>query len=172
MCKIKDFFTDLWWKPRGWYFSICNIFAWIPLLWKDREWDYGFMLEIERFKLRRMCKWYKKNNYGHLASGERTYKQMKLAASLLDIILESDWWTIDDRYRKIFDENGKYIPTPDERYILKAYVNLGNAKRFMPYITDESLKKMPNLWRTELRVEKAWSLYHKYRDKYMDGWWD
>lgn len=169
--KIKKFFTNLWWKPYGWYLNICNILAWTPLLWKDREWDYGFMLEMERFKLRRMCKWYLKNNYGHAVNGESTYKQMKFAADLLDIILDNDWYIIKDIDKPIFVD-GKFFKHPDSDYVLSTYVNLRNYKRFLPWLKQETVDKAPNFWSTEVRVAKAWSLYHKFSEHYMQGWWD
>lgn len=35
--------------------QIKHVVAWLPLLWKDRDWDYGFLLEILKFKLQRMA---------------------------------------------------------------------------------------------------------------------
>lgn len=77
-------------KIANFFLSIKNIIRWIPTLYKDREWDYSFMLEIEQKKLKNMIKWYEQHDYGNSTSGPITVKQMKLAVSLLDIILEKD----------------------------------------------------------------------------------
>ena len=45
------------------FLSIKNIIRWVPTLFKDREWDYSFMLEIEQKKLNNMIKWYEQNCY-------------------------------------------------------------------------------------------------------------
>ena len=169
--KIKKFFTNLWWKPYCWYLNICNIFAWVPLLWKDREWDYGFMLEMERYKLKRMCKWYLKNDFGTAATGERTYKQMMLAVNLLGIILDDDWWAIKNIDQRLFVD-GRIIKRDDSDYVVNAYVNINNYKRYLPYLKQETVDKMPNLWSVELRQAKAWYLYHRLKCQYMQGWWD
>ena len=33
-----------------------NLFVWFPIIWKDRQWDYIFLLRIILFKLRLMYK--------------------------------------------------------------------------------------------------------------------
>lgn len=168
---MKKFFIRLFWKPYCWYGNICNIISWILLLWKDREWDYSFMLEIERKKLNNMCNWYLNNNYGTAVTGKRTYRQMKLAVNLLDIILgNDDWWTIDIDRPLIID--GKYIGREDSDILLTKYVNLNNYQRYLPYLRQESIDRNPNLWSVELREAKAWYLYHRLKCQYMRTWWD
>jgi len=46
---------DSWYRPlREVCRAVKRIFIWLPVLYKDRDWDYGFFLEIMRFKLSRM----------------------------------------------------------------------------------------------------------------------
>ena len=40
----------LWYKIKGFFLDIKNVIHWIPTIWKDRDWDYAFMLEMERMK--------------------------------------------------------------------------------------------------------------------------
>lgn len=159
-------------KLTHFFLNIRNIVRWIPTLWNDRDWDYNFMLEIEQKKLKNMIHWYEKNNYGHLDSGPKTVRQMKLAVSLLDIILEKDnWWHIDypEDY-KLFDENHKFQPLPMSSFVIDKYVNTKNYKRFYPLLNDDTIKSPT--WIIELRKQKAWHLYYKLREQYMMHWWD
>ena len=162
----------LWYKIKGFFLDIKNVIHWIPTIWKDRDWDYAFMLEMERMKLKQTIDWYKKHNYGHYVNGKRDCRIMETALGCLNILLDSDWWNIEPTAYKFFFKEGKYVPTPDECYILDTYVNLGNYKRFMNWVPQDSIDKKPNFWRTELREEKAWHLYHKIREQYMRSWWD
>ena len=162
----------LWYKIKGFFLDIGNVIRWIPTIWKDRNWDYGFMLEMERMKLKQIINWYKKHDYGHYVDGKRDCRIMETALGCLDILLDSDWWHISEEHERLFDENGKYVPTPDECYVLDAYVNLGNYKRFMNWLPQDAIDNKPNFWRTDLREEKAWHLYHKIREQYMRSWWD
>lgn len=151
--------------------KIKNIVRWIPTLWKDYDWDYGFMLEIEQKKLMNMIDWYEKNNYGHRASSSRIVRQMKLAVSLLDIILEKDnWWYIDYPKDYKFVVDHKFQPLPISSFVIEKYVNTKNYKRFFPWLNDDTMK-WPS-WIIELRRQKAWILYNKLREAYMVHWWD
>lgn len=153
------------------FLSIKNIIRWVPTLFKDREWDYSFMLEIEQKKLKNMIKWYEQHDYGHLVSGPATVRQMKLAVSLLDIILEKDnWWHIDNAFYPEyynFVENKSLQPTA---FVIDKYVNTRNYKRFYPLLSDNAIKQ--SVWIIDLRAKKAWVLYNKLRERYMMHWWD
>lgn len=171
MNKITHFFLNIRNMFINFFLNIKNIVRWIPTLWKDREWDYSFMLEIEQKKLKNMIKWYEQNNYGHLASGHRTVSQMKLAVSLLDIILEKEnWWHIDypEDYKFVVDH--KFQPLPISSLVIEKYVNTRNYKRFYPWLNDNAMKW--SSWIIELRRQKAWILYNKLREWYMVHWWD
>lgn len=158
-------------KITCFFLNIKNIIKWIPTLWKDREWDYSFMLEIEQKKIKNMIYWYETNNYGHCTSGRRTVREMKLAAGLLDIILEKDnWWHIDYPKDYEFFVDHKFQPLPMSSFVIEKYVNTRNYKRFYPWLNDGAMKW--SSWIIELRRQKAWILYNKLRENYMVHWWD
>ncbi len=167
----KFIYYKIWIKIKNFFLNIYNIIRWIPILWKDREWDYAFMLKIEQKKLMNMIKWYETNNYGHTTAGPSTVRQMKLAVNLLDIILENDdWWHIDypENYKFVVDH--KFQPLPISSFVIEKYVNTRNYKRFFPWMSDNAMQR-PSLV-IELRKQKAWCLYHKLREQYMMHWWD
>lgn len=148
--------------------KIKNVFRWIPLLWKDYDWDYGFMLEIERKKLSNMIRWYEENDYGVSVDGKRNVKMMRIALNCLNIILDGDWWTID------YPPGVDWLVRQDSEqyYKIEPYINMRTWKRFIPYMTQEKIDMHPKLWSIELREEKAWRLYNKIREQYMRNWWD
>ena len=151
--------------------SIKNIIRWIPTLYKDREWDYSFMLEIEQKKLKNMIRWYEQNDYGNSTSGPITVKQMKLAVRLLDIILEKEnFWSIDYPEGYEFVVNHTYKPLPETSFVIDKYINTKNYKRFFHWLNDNAMKS--SSLKIDLRIRKAWYLYHKLREQYMMGWWD
>ena len=118
-------------KVNRFFRNVRNVIRWIPTLYKDREWDYSFMLEIEQKKLKNMIKWYEQNDYGISTSGPMTVKQMKLAVRLLDIILKKEnFWSIDypEDYEFVVDH--KYKPLPETSFVIDKYINTKNYKRF------------------------------------------
>ena len=158
-------------KINRFFRNVRNVIRWIPTLYKDREWDYSFMLEIEQKKLKNMIKWYEQNDYGISTSGPMTVKQMKLAVRLLDIILEKEnFWFIDypEDYEFVVDH--KYQPLPETSFVIEKYINTKNYKRFFSWLNDSAMKS-PS-WKIDLRIRKAWYLYHKLREQYMMNWWD
>lgn len=171
MSKIVNFYFKCCTNVKNFFSNIYNIIRWIPTLWKDRNWDYGFMLELERKKLQQTIKWYEKNDYGVCTNGRRYCNQMRIALNCLNIILDDDWWSINIQNDIPITEWLKR-PCSDNDYVIKAYVNLNNWKRFMPRLSEKSIKEHPNLWKTEIRTEKAWHLYHKLREHCMQNWWD
>ena len=158
-------------KVNRFFRNVRNVIRWIPTLYKDREWDYSFMLEIEQKKLKNMIKWYEQNDYGNSTSGPMTVKQMKLAVRLLDIILEKEnFWSIDypEDYEFVVDH--KYQPLSETSFVIEKYINTKNYKRFFSWLNDSAMKS-PS-WKIDLRIRKAWYLYHKLREQYMMNWWD
>ena len=135
-------------------YNIKLIIRWIPRLWNTYDWDYGYLLKLEKNKLEDMIQWYEKNDYGSLESGPEVYKQLLIAYNLLKIFLEEeeDWYEYNFRTGVC---------------TFKKYVNTKNCKRFLPDI------EVIN-WITiiELRKEKAWHVYSEFRKRYLPGWAD
>lgn len=151
---------------KSFFEGIKNIITYIPTIYKDRNWDYGFMLTLEMKKLKEMLKWYENHDYGTHVNGWHDYLTMKWAYECLNIILNDDWWTIE------YPDNWLKCDNSEVNYIIKPYINIRNYKRFLSYLSEKSLKKDPKLWSIELREEKAWRLYNKIRKQYMTTWWD
>lgn len=114
-----------------------------------REWDWSFMLEMERRKLKRMANWFEKN--GCHENVEYDVSKMRLAVKLLDIVIE--------------DTDSSFL-----------YINLKNINRFLcPSMSEWTLKNIENgelMAREGLRVQKAWYLYNKLRYYFLRNWWD
>ena len=67
---------------RTWYKRIKNIIRWIPILWNDRDWDYYYIFEILKTKLKFQSKHFRE--YGYHESSERDAEQMELCIRLID----------------------------------------------------------------------------------------
>lgn len=64
--KIEVFFGHHWSNVRIFYFSIINgiknILYYLPVIWKDRDWDYEFTLDLLKAKLIKQRNYFKKSN--------------------------------------------------------------------------------------------------------------
>lgn len=146
--------------------------VWHKVLKNDVDYDYGSLLAMERFKLSRMAKWFKDNNYGNTESGPRTYRELCLAVKLIDAATEDDDFI---QYSDIpikpmeISKSGELISINASRFKLTRYVNLRNWSRYF----NAEIDKLPrDAAQMLLRQEKAWKLYCKLREYRMQHWWD
>ncbi len=81
---------------RSGYRRVKRIIAWIPVLWKDEDWDPAYLFEILRFKIFRMRQEIEKNKR-HIGY-EKTVRDMKIAESLLARMGFSDfYWNLSQQ---------------------------------------------------------------------------
>ena len=116
---------------------------------KFEPFDYGFLLDLEKQAIIKMKDYFKESNLSE--NDEQIYKDLRLASQLLNIILGND--------QAYHYNNG-------ESYV-DIYINSRNSKRFLDY----EINTNPLLL-DDLRVQKAWYLYHKLRYERMRLWWN
>jgi hypothetical protein len=74
---------------REFFYNIKRIIEWIPILWNDRDWDYGYLLLILEFKLKRMRLNITRGGIGQNAT--RTGKQIAYAEFLIRRLREDNY---------------------------------------------------------------------------------
>ena len=164
--------------------------AYKALLKADRDWDYGFLLKLERKKLQRMARYFSESEIAE--SDAATASELTLCVRLLDIILDKerfrDTWSDEvskhHRTHTIKNADGKTYTLSFEHTGMipdfPKYVNLRNAHRFMPPASfpkpqspsQEEAKYWHEHFKEDLRTAKAWHLYHLIREYRMFGWWN
>lgn len=117
------------------------------ILKEDKDYDWEFMLDLERFKLKRMAQYFSKSQI--VSDWEIIVKEINLCIKLIDIITERD--TLGNFY-----DGTKKLP----------YVNTKNYKRFLKSFYNN------DFYYSELRVTKALYLYNLIRTYKMRSWWD
>lgn len=165
--------------------------AYKHLLERDKDWDFCFLLYLERKKMKRMADYFSKSDITY--SDPIIFRDLSLCIRLLDIILDEEKATIvwsrkagemmDMRFHKIPGEEfstAEFVykgMTPD----FPIYVNTRNWTRFRSEVLspccsdDDSLEEKK--WRSEhfkedVRKAKAWHLYNLIREYRMFSWWD
>jgi hypothetical protein len=162
------------------------IHAYKHLLAKDYDWDYGYLIALEKKKLQRMHDCIKREN--HLANNEFVVREIAICIRLIDIFMENDsvhntWLEraysgTRIQFRKLDDGNYEMVdddkdPLPD----IPIYVNTRNEKRFFRSapIKDalaEDRREYSIHLKISLRQQKALHLYHMIREYKLFGWWD
>ena len=54
--EMKDGFFCFFRRLRHFFFQVVRVFQYIPVIWKDEDWDYEYLLELMDYKLGRMEK--------------------------------------------------------------------------------------------------------------------
>lgn len=73
---------------RDFTIGISNLRRWLPIVWKDRDWDKHYLMEPLLFKLRNHIEYTK--NHGHLASGPDQIRSMTECLELLEKV-HGEW---------------------------------------------------------------------------------
>ena len=139
-------------------------------LW-GKPWDYGYLLKLEQYKIREMCRYFKKSQL--VVGWELQVRDLTICDKLIDIILEED-----KQYQSWLHSN--YNISAKDRWQNKGlkfpiYVNVRNYKRFLPQARYDATDMVPFLienFKISLRQRKALYLYNKIRAYRMDRWWD
>ena len=126
------------------------------ILWSHYDWDYSYLLELEKFKLQLMIDNF--TNYPHVEH-KNHIKWMSISIKLIDIILEKDMCIN-------YDFN-------NENITINKYINIRNAERFNCYSQTHNVNEQLTLFGKEmLRERKALYLYNAIRYNYLYEWWD
>ena len=115
------------------------------------DFDFSYLLLIERFKLKRMVKCFSK--FGDTVDCDKNIRDMSLCIRLITIALQED--SVYKKYLKACDTQINWH-----------YINTKNYKRFWNWDTFNDIPCV----RYELRTLKALYLYNKIRNR-MFRWW-
>ena len=161
------------------------IHAYKRLLAQDQDWDYAYLIALERKKLQRMHDCIKSE--GHLENNAIVTRDIAICIRLIDIFMEDDavyntWlhqsYSGKMRFRKL--EKDLYTLDDTDRKPIAdypVYVNVRNESRFfrrtpIKDAQSENDRTKTILSITRLRQLKALHLYHLIREYKLFEWWD
>lgn len=161
------------------------IHAYKRLLADDHDWDYAYLIALEKKKLQRMHDYIERE--GHLENNAIVAHEMAICIRLIDIFMEEDaayniWlhqsFSGEMRFRKL--DNGLYALDDTDRKPFAdfpVYVNVRNERRFFRATPIRDAQQKGNRDKTifstvSLRQQKALHLYHLIREYKLFSWWD
>lgn len=136
------------------YRRIKRILAWLPLLWRDQDWDFCFFVAIVQFKLNRMADCIEANDIV-TSAGEQ-------AAEMREVI----------EHLKKFTDTMEYYPEPANLPEWRLFKHEDGGMRL-----HTGVESAPQEWKEyhamiwkkeEEHWEKAWKLISEKGR----GWWD
>ena len=160
------------------------IHAYKRLLAEDQDWDFCYLIALEKKKLQRMHDCIKRNSC--LEHKDFVVRDIAICIRLIDIFMEEDavlknWlhqsFSGELKYTKV-GENLYEVDNNGDRPIANfpAYVNARNERRFFRCTPIKDAQSEGNRTRailsiTRLRQEKALHLYHLIREYKLFEWW-
>ena len=169
----------LHWRIRWFLIGCNNIIKWAPTLWKDKDWDHWFILNILQKKIEFQRK---EIIYANRHVGvERDNRDMTIVLNLIERIKEEyyeteyiDYSETKFRFEDIKDQPGYLSLEEDlisERY--DEYLNkYGSTVRKVLKDKKDLGKKDLCFWVSHYNGKKANDLLFKILKEKIRGWWD
>ena len=166
--------------------GIKNLWKWLPLVWKDRDWDHHFILETLKFKIVNTANYIK--SHDRYVGADRDYEVMMTCVRLIEKIQEEDYdgeWgnyinqkmttkEIEGESSKILDfeiisENFKTYFDKYPNVHKKALAASSGAERW-PYseISDQTLA----MWMSHDNHRRAKRILFTLMERNIEKWWD
>lgn len=151
--------------------GVKNLINWLPIIWKDRDWDFAYYFDIEKKKLQNMLKFYEDSS--RVVDVDTKY--FKICIKLIDAILEND-----DYLTQTYDESMslKDFMLNNRNYKFNHYVNLKNRHRFLTSGQYQHFTKSLGDNKLDAHIKntiyrlKAKHLYYKILENNVLDWWE
>ena len=146
--------------------KIQNIIRWIPILWKDHDWDYYYLYRIIEFKLQNMYNLFT-SKQSHVKHEPNHIRQLKICLLLLNRI-NNDIVSNNDLAKSVFRP---YIDQSDT--FIERLIKLDNGDYLMKPMSPEISRIFKKfIDHQEYLQEQDYYLLHKLMAKYSRVWWD
>ena len=176
------------WRFKELKRSIKNLWKWLPIIWKDRDWDHFYIYQIIEFKLRKQANYI--STMDRHTRAQEDARDMLTCAELINKVKEGYYdgeymdyheseilfLDIEDKpdYSEIkmntisedFDSYFKKYPTWKKRAINYIKENQNG------FTNDHNDRKLVAMIMGDLRQEKAKELVFKIISNKINSWWD
>ncbi len=176
--KNWKIFKSWWWHSTGFHLhkiiwtGVKNIIKWIPIVWKDRDWDHAYIMYALRFKIKNTADYIEKHK--RYENWQRDVERMRLCIRLFDA-LEEDIYELE--YQKYYETRG-YVDHDDfyQQEILRddldTYLDkYPNYYRRLPD-KDKERKIWAALMIGHARHNRASNLLFELIKRNIYYWWD
>jgi hypothetical protein len=179
----------LWWKFEGRYYhkifirGIKNLWKWLPVVWKDKDWDQSHIYKILQFKLEQQA--YAIRSRNRHKNAQRDAELMLLCARLCYAQIGEGYGT---EYMDYLKQKHEFTPTDEtkQRYTMNSVTIEDNLDEYFALYprqyklaTAGEVGSYKHLYREELAVEiahrnqeRSRKLLFKILEERIGEWWD
>jgi len=185
-------FIPLWWNNEGRYLhrhvrtGIKNIWYWLPIIWKDRNWDSNYIFEIMMHKLKAQSKYI--GSRGTHLSAERDAEIMMTCVRLMKLVQQDTYSSEYSDYHKtkhwledIEDKPGlsswesRLLEENFDDYFKKyplIYKRVLNGEGVFKRQGREDDKQVIAMNISHINHDRAKKLLFKLMEENIERWWD
>jgi hypothetical protein len=202
---MEDFFEDrpkltlwdkisLWWRYDGRHYyrdsiqGIKNLWYWLPIIWKDRNWDHSYIYNVMMHKLSSQADYISRNDRHTRA--QQDARRMKLCVKLMQICKEetysleySDYHKDKHWFEPCVDKEGysewksENIWETYDDYFKKyplVYKRVMNGEGPFPLTgkNEVDIKQRIAMNIGHVNQERAHKLLFNIMEENIRGWWD
>jgi hypothetical protein len=187
--KITEWCWDtIGWRVREFIRSTKNIIRWIPVIWKDRDWDDSFIFTILQTKLKNQAEYIRQRDFHTLA--KRDSEIMMLCVRLIDKVKDEFYGMECHDYHKteydfidcdtpgykemVFNEISENFDEYFKKYplIYKKVIQKGSDNIFPIYDDGVLSKKRIAMNIGHINHIRVRKLLFKILEEQIERWWD
>jgi hypothetical protein len=144
--------------------GVANLIKWLPVVWKDRDWDFTSVYDILRFKIENMSNYI--DNRKTFVGYENEVKYMRLCKKLIGLISDDYYLThyLDMVEAKWGPYN--YVKDSSGKFFKHIKVKTQEDKEDCDRMTTEMLELA-----TKMNAKAKRLLYH-ILEEHLEKWWD
>jgi hypothetical protein len=179
---MKKIYIEVGYFFRNIVRSVKNLYRWLPIIWKDRDWDDHYIFEILKFKLQNTAHYTESRKWfvGH----EHEAARIKLCIKLIGRIQE-EYYTSESLDQQYHTSTYEFIPSTEhpgsyeykselvedrfDEYFAK-YPR--SYKRVVKQLNDEEDRMRIAIWVGCIQHEKAKRLLFNILNKHIERWWE
>jgi len=136
--------------------KIKRVFAWLPIIWNDNDFDYSYLDKIVLFKLKRM--------YKSLRPYDVSKQPLRICINILERI-QDDWYF----------ETYKYLIKTEKSEIDKMFIQIPGTQSYelnKKWRISNNMKLYNKKSKEASKVkDRDWEIYNKLYYKYKEHWW-
>jgi hypothetical protein len=188
---LEDYLFDPYFSVtsaiRNFFGFLVRLYKWIPVLWKDRDWDDSYLFQILKHKILSQREYIVKNN--RHTNVWQINRDMTICLNLIERILDDHYTTEHFDYLK---EEHEFVPTDEtnkyytmntttisdnsieyiKKYFNTAKLILKKYEDLSDYETNFESKKILLIYLSRKRHEKSINLLFYILKNRVENWWD
>lgn len=174
-CQTK-FYNWIWhhggWQINSFFTGVKNIIRWIPILYKDRDWDHTYIMNILKQKLIFQEKYLRERNL-YVGVG-RDCEIMRLCVKLIDLVndetYEMEYFDYDKDWRKTQNRNPMIYNDYFAKHKAEYNKMMKDQSWKLRFASDN--KHIIAMQLSQRMHLKAKRLLFKILEERIESWWD